>query len=218
MLDWQAIDTVLLDMDGTLLDLHFDNYLWLTTVPNAIAAKQQISVNQAQEQVEQSYENVVGTLSWYCLDYWQKHFDIDIIALHEASIERIQLRPDCMPFLNKLNAMNKQRILITNAHPNSLALKLRHTDLASGLDIIISSHQSGYPKEDPRFWAWLFKQYSITPSRSVFVDDNEHILDASRKAGVGFQLGISNPDSQGETKIFNDYPATDDLTTILPLV
>ncbi|MEC8348362.1 MAG: haloacid dehalogenase, partial [Pseudomonadota bacterium] len=27
-LDWQNIDTVLLDVDGTLLDLHYDNFVW----------------------------------------------------------------------------------------------------------------------------------------------------------------------------------------------
>lgn len=30
---WQEVDTVLLDMDGTLLDLAFDNYFWQTLVP-----------------------------------------------------------------------------------------------------------------------------------------------------------------------------------------
>lgn len=33
MLAWQEIDTVLLDMDGTLIDLHFDNYFWQRLVP-----------------------------------------------------------------------------------------------------------------------------------------------------------------------------------------
>ncbi|MFV8760570.1 GMP/IMP nucleotidase, partial [Yersinia enterocolitica] len=28
-LNWQEIDTVLLDMDGTLLDLEFDSHFWL---------------------------------------------------------------------------------------------------------------------------------------------------------------------------------------------
>ena len=33
MINWKNIDTVLLDMDGTLLDLHFDNHFWQTFVP-----------------------------------------------------------------------------------------------------------------------------------------------------------------------------------------
>ncbi|HNG60363.1 MAG TPA: haloacid dehalogenase, partial [Cellvibrionaceae bacterium] len=39
MIPWQAIDTLLLDMDGTLLDLHYDNYFWLEYLPRAFAAK-----------------------------------------------------------------------------------------------------------------------------------------------------------------------------------
>ena len=31
-LAWRDIDTVLLDMDGTLLDLHYDNHFWLEPV------------------------------------------------------------------------------------------------------------------------------------------------------------------------------------------
>ena len=33
MLPWFEIDTVMFDMDGTLLDLHFDNFFWLKLVP-----------------------------------------------------------------------------------------------------------------------------------------------------------------------------------------
>ncbi|MDH3916294.1 MAG: haloacid dehalogenase, partial [Chromatiales bacterium] len=32
--DWSTVDTVLLDMDGTLLDLRFDNYFWQELVPS----------------------------------------------------------------------------------------------------------------------------------------------------------------------------------------
>ncbi|EPR3214815.1 GMP/IMP nucleotidase, partial [Klebsiella pneumoniae] len=35
---WQEVDTVLLDMDGTLLDLAFDNYFWQTLVPETWGA------------------------------------------------------------------------------------------------------------------------------------------------------------------------------------
>ena len=36
-LPWHAIDTVLLDMDGTLLDLHYDNHFWMEHLPQRYA-------------------------------------------------------------------------------------------------------------------------------------------------------------------------------------
>ncbi len=35
--DWSQVDTVLLDMDGTLLDLHFDNRFWNEHLPRCYA-------------------------------------------------------------------------------------------------------------------------------------------------------------------------------------
>ncbi|WP_133405271.1 GMP/IMP nucleotidase [Parashewanella tropica] len=215
MLPWQQIDAVLLDMDGTLLDLHFDNHLWLTTVPQAIASSKNISVTEAQALVEEAYEEVAGTLNWYCLDYWQQRFNIDIVQLHESSVERIVLRDDCMPFLDSLKTMNKPRILATNAHPTSLALKLKHTELGSGLDHLMSSHETGYSKEDHRFWPQLFTRFDLTPSRCLFVDDNEHVLAAAKKAGIGFVIGVENPDSQLPHKHFDHFDSTSDLRTLI---
>lgn len=41
-IDWQAVDTVLLDMDGTLLDLAFDNYFWQKLVPETYGEQQDL--------------------------------------------------------------------------------------------------------------------------------------------------------------------------------
>ena len=215
MFDWHKIDTVLLDMDGTLLDLHFDNHFWLSLVPQELSKARGISASQAQVLVEKAYEQVFGTLDWYCLDYWQQTLGLDILALHRTLVDRIQLRQDSMPFLQALESAGKRRILVTNAHPNSLALKLEHTNLAAGLDEILSSHQTGFAKESPHFWQALFSQFSLDPARCLFIDDSEPILAAAKKAGVGFQLGINNPDSQKPHKIFHDFPAIDDYHHLL---
>ncbi|UJF23048.1 GMP/IMP nucleotidase [Shewanella sp. OMA3-2] len=215
MFDWNTIDTVLLDMDGTLLDLHFDNHFWLTLVPQQLSDQRQISLDAAKELVEAAYHDVVGTLDWYCLDYWQQQLDLDILTLHYSMVARIQMRQDSMPFLKALGVMKKQRILFTNAHPKSLALKLEHTELANGLDAMLSSHETGYPKEHPQFWLTAIEKYQLNPARCLFIDDSEAILAASKQAGIGFQLGIKNPDSQKQHNQFNDFPAIDDYHYLL---
>ena len=215
MFPWNEIDTVLLDMDGTLLDLHFDNHFWLSLVPAELSRQRGLNSQAAQALVESSYDKVFGTLDWYCLDYWQSELGLDIIGLHKTLVDRIQLRQDSMPFLSALGAQNKSRILVTNAHPKSLALKLEHTELAAGLDHMLSSHETGYPKEHPHFWQHLFLQFQLDPRRCLFIDDNEDILQAAKDAGVGYQLGITNPDSQKPNKVFSDFPAIGDYHLLL---
>jgi HAD superfamily hydrolase (TIGR01509 family) len=215
MFPWNKIDTVLLDMDGTLLDLHFDSHFWLKIIPHELSHQKGMSTQDAMKLVESAYDKVFGTLDWYCFDFWQQELGLDILALHKTSAGKIKLRQDSMPFLTALESQNKSRILATNAHPHSLALKLEQTDLGLGLDQIISSHETGYPKEHPLFWQHLFKQFSLDPSRCLFIDDSEAILHASKAAGVGYQLGITNPDSQKPDKVFHDFPAIGDLHILL---
>ncbi|MBE7216754.1 GMP/IMP nucleotidase [Shewanella benthica] len=215
MFPWNEIDTVLLDMDGTLLDLHFDNHFWLSLVPAELSRQRGLNSQAAQALVESSYDKVFGTLDWYCLDYWESELGLDIIGLHKTLVDRIQLRQDSMPFLSALGAQKKSRILVTNAHPKSLALKLEHTELAAGLDHMLSSHETGYPKEHPHFWQHLFLQFQLDPRRCLFIDDNEDILQAAKDAGVGYQLGITNPDSQKPNKVFSDFPAIGDYHLLL---
>lgn len=118
-IDWQNVDTVLLDMNGTLLDLAFDNYFWQKLVPETYGAQQGISPQDAQEYIRQQYHAVQHTLNWYCLDYWSERLGLDICAMTTAQGPRAVLRDDTVPFLNALKASGKRRILLTNAHPHN---------------------------------------------------------------------------------------------------
>ncbi|NKF52494.1 GMP/IMP nucleotidase [Shewanella sp. WXL01] len=210
MFPWQKIDAVLLDMDGTLLDLHFDNYFWLHLVPEQLSLQRNINLEQSHQLVKHAYNQVAGTLNWYCLDYWQQQLELDIIALHHQAKDKIAMRDDTMPLLNALANAGKKRILFTNAHPKSLALKLEYTDLAGGLDAMLSSHESGFAKEHPEFWRYGFNKFDLDPSRCLFIDDSETILKASKLAGVGYQLGVTNPDSTKAPHSFEYFKQIDD--------
>src|SRR3972149_8813157 len=70
MVAWERIRTVLLDMDGTLLDLRFDNYFWNEYLPDRWGSRRGIDPGAARAELLARIARCVGTLDWYCLDFW----------------------------------------------------------------------------------------------------------------------------------------------------
>ena len=200
MLDWNTIDTVLLDMDGTLLDLHFDNYFWQYHLPQAYARKHGVTREEAERVVFAQFSEKQSTLDWYCLDYWGRQLELDIVALKRDVQHLIAIRPGTLDFLKFLRERGKRSVLITNAHRGSLDLKMQHTGIDAWLDRLISSHDLGHPKEHPAFWQALAAHEPFVPERTLFIDDTHHILDAAKRAGIAHALGIVMPDSKGSVR------------------
>jgi len=213
--DWSLIDTVLLDMDGTLLDLHFDNHFWLHHVPRRYAESRGISVDAATEELMQRYQSVEGTLDWYCVDHWSRELGLDIVLLKQETDHLISVHPHVLPFLKGLEQAGKQRILVTNAHQKSLQLKLKKTRLAGYLDVVISSHDIGLPKENTDFWARLQDAVYFDPGRTLFVDDSLSVLCSARHYGIEYLLSISVPDSTQPQRAVHEFPAVQDFSVLL---
>ena len=217
MIIWEEIDTVLLDMDGTLLDLHFDNYFWLEHLPRRYAEKHQLPFEEVQQRLRSHYDEIRGSLNWYCVDYWSSTLGMNLRELKEEIAEKIQPRLDALEFLVWLEAQGKQRILITNAHPSSLELKLEVTDIGDHLDEVISSHEFGHPKEASQFWSRLFQRTGINPERTLFADDTDAILAAAEKAGISHLLHINKPDMNLDSNPIDHYPSITHFSEVYPV-
>ncbi|HEU4619954.1 MAG TPA: HAD family hydrolase, partial [Gammaproteobacteria bacterium] len=149
---WNEIDTVLVDMDGTLLDLAFDNYFWLELVPREYARARGLDAAEAERQVLARYASVAGSLAWYCVEHWTRELDLDIAELKWRHRHRIAYLPGARHFLAAMRSLGKHVRLVTNAHPRALAIKLEQTQLEREVDSLVSSHDVGAPKEKPEFW------------------------------------------------------------------
>jgi 5'-nucleotidase len=214
-IDWQQIDTVLLDMDGTLLDLHFDNYFWLEHLPKRYADIHGVDISIATTRLNEHIKQHEGTLQWYCLEHWSKALELDIRSLKAEIKHKIQIRPHVKEFLTRLRQHQKKCLLITNAHPQSLSLKLEVTAIDQYLDIIVSSHELLYPKEVQEFWQTLQAQEHFDPDRTLFIDDTPRILHSAQAFGIKYLIGIHQPDSQIHRRI-DEFPAIHHFDEIMP--
>ncbi|MCK5896099.1 MAG: GMP/IMP nucleotidase [Cocleimonas sp.] len=195
-IDWKTIDTVFLDMDGTLLDLHYDNHFWLNYVPIRYAEKHKLSPKDTENLLMSHYGSIKGTLNWYCIDYWSQQLDLDIAALKQTVAERIKIRDNVKPFLAFLRQQKKHIVLLTNAHPKTLAIKFQHADIENYFDDIISSHDIGMAKEEEGFWIALQKRLIFDRQHSLFIDDSLSVLRAAQQHHIAYLLAIHQPDSQ----------------------
>lgn len=204
---YPEVDTVLLDMDGTLLDLHFDNHFWLEHLPKRWAEQTGISVERAQRELKDAYDVLQGKLQWYCLDYWTERLQLPITELKREIVQRIAMRTDVPAFLTALKQSGRRVVLVTNAHPDSLSLKLERTPLKHYIDELISSHEFGYTKEQQQLWHALQARLGFDKARTLFVDDSLSVLRSAQQYGIAHLLAVANPDSQQPVRTIDDFEA-----------
>jgi putative hydrolase of the HAD superfamily len=215
MIDWKFCDTVLLDMDGTLLDLNFDNHFWKEFVPLKFAEQQNLSLLEAKQQLQPRFKSMEGKLEWYCLDYWSEALQLDIAGLKAEISELIVVLPHVTEFLTKIQQTSKKVLLVTNAHRDSLDLKMEKTCLQVFFDDIISSHDLGFAKEHPEFWALLEQRHTFVKSSTLLVDDSLPVLNAAKQFGIGHLLAVSKPDTQQAKRMISDYAAIEDFRELM---
>ena len=156
MINWNQMNTVLLDMDGTLLDLHFDNQFWLKDLPKAYALQQNISQDAALEIILEKMRGMRGQLKWYCMEHWQDYLQMDFMPVKERMTVKPSARPNAINFLQNLRHQDNLHILlVTNAHPTNLRYKLDHVPIEPYFHQIVSSHEYGAAKEALGFWQEL---------------------------------------------------------------
>lgn len=212
---WEAIDTVLLDMDGTLLDLRFDNYFWLDLVPERYAARHGLTLEEARAVLAPMFARKQGTLDWYCTDFWSRALSIDIAGMKHEVREHVRFLPGAEDFLRALREKGVRVALVTNAHRDSLKVKATQTGLLNYFDVVFSSHSFGVPKEHPDFWRQLQSALGFDPARTLFVDDSHSVLTAARKHGIAHIFAISKPDSTADRRTVTEFNSVEAVSHLL---
>jgi len=214
-LAWGDAETILLDMDGTLLDLAFDNYFWRELMPRHVARSRGVPPQQIVDELFAEYRQAEGSLRWYCLDHWSERFGLDLVALKVASSQRIRYLPGAREFLIAARSAGKRLVLVTNAHGKALAVKKSVAGLSRYLDGFLSSHELGFAKEQAAFWPALRERLGFDPASTVFMDDSLPVLTAARAYGLGEIYAISQPDSRQAVRQIAGFPVIRGLGELL---
>jgi 5'-nucleotidase len=208
-LDWSSIDTVCLDLDGTLLDQAYDNHIWGDLLPQRFALANSLALAEAAAEIERRYAEHRGTLKGYCIEHWSRDLGVDIGALHRECRTHVAWLPGAREFLERTRAAGKRLVLLTNSHPIALQVKHEQTRVLDYLDTSVTSHEFGYPKEDARFWQAAQRSIGFAPGRSIFVDDNSAVLRAAHAAGFRHVVGVRHWDSRRPHREHVEHAAVD---------
>ena len=213
---FERCETLMLDMDGTILDLAFDNFLWLKHVPKRYAEEHGLEPDEAWQRLHTKFTEMSGQLEWYCIDHWSDFLKLDVAEIHRDLNERIGYLPGAEDYLGALADRDLRVIMVTNSHLEVLDIKDEVTGVKRHFDHIYSSHTFGQPKERQEFWHALREVEDFDPATTLFVDDTRRVLDSAREYGVEMLLEVSHPDTSAEPRERGNHVAIQRLGEMLP--
>ncbi len=215
LLDWNEVDDVLLDMDGTLLDRHFDNFFFEEELPRRYAALRGLSFEASRDQLMAMYHSVEGELAWTDLHYWTDRVGIDVVAMHKELDHMIGYLPGAEDFLRHLRERGKRVIIITNAHEAGVKVKAAKTGLDQHVHRIVDAFEVGFLKMRREYWPSCQRLVGFEPKRSLYIDDDESCLAAAQRFGIGRIIHSAKSSSQLPPSFSSTFTSIDLLSCLV---
>jgi putative hydrolase of the HAD superfamily len=194
--DWTQIDDVLLDMDGTLLDRHFDNFFFEEALPRRYADLHRLPFEEARNCLMAMYRSVEQELAWTDLHYWTGRVGIDVVAMHRELAHMIAFLPGAERFLSAMKEQGRRVTILTNAHRAGVNIKSEKTGLDRMVHRIVDAFEVGYLKMRPEYWPACRRLVGFDPVRSLYIDDDEHCLTAASRFGLAYLFHSAKSSSQ----------------------
>jgi HAD superfamily hydrolase (TIGR01549 family) len=176
------------DMDGTLIDSKFTDWVWSHGIPTLYAEKFGIPFEAAKAFVEGEYRKVgEEAIEWYDIKYWFRFFQLEMHwqILMERYIDKIKVYPDVNHILERLK--NKFSLILTsNAGREFIDIEMEATGLGRYFDRIFSATSDfGDVKKTVSFYRRICEILGANPHEIVHVGDHyEFDYLVPRKLGI----------------------------------
>jgi HAD superfamily hydrolase (TIGR01549 family) len=176
------------DMDGTLVDPEFTDWVWLHGIPKLYAEKARISFEEAKHFVVEEYLKVgEGAIEWYDIKYWFQFFQLEESwkIMMNRYIDKINVYPDVNHLLESLRD-RFQLVLTSNAGREFIDMEMEATGLGRYFDRIFSATSDfGEVKKTMDFYRRICQILEAKPQDIVHVGDHyEFDYLAPRSLGI----------------------------------
>jgi putative hydrolase of the HAD superfamily len=163
------------DMDGTLVDPEYTDWVWLHGIPTLYAEKGGLSFEEAKHFVVEEYLKVgEGAIEWYDIKYWFKFFKLEQSwkDLMERYVDKIDIYPDINPLLDRLRG-RFPLVLTSNAGREFIDVEMEATGLRKYFDRIFSATSDfGEVKKTTGFYQRICQILGARPQEIVHVGDH----------------------------------------------
>lgn len=163
------------DMDGTLVDSEFTDWVWGHGIPNLYAEKSGLSFEAAKTFVEGEYRKVgEGAIEWYDIKYWFKFFQLDKNweSLMNNYVDKINVYKDVNHILDRLRDQYPL-ILTSNAGREFIDIEMSATGLRRYFDRMFSATSDfQLVKKTGNFYQRICEVLEAEPREIVHVGDH----------------------------------------------
>jgi HAD superfamily hydrolase (TIGR01493 family) len=163
------------DMDGTLIDPEFTDWVWGQGLPSLYAEKMGLSFEEGKAFVIKEYQKVgEGAMEWYDIKYWFRLFQLGQgwKELMNQFIDKIKVYPDVNHILDRLQE-RFPLILTSNAGREFIEVEMEATGLDKYFDRVFSATSDfGVVKKTPEFYQEVCQILGAKPQEIIHVGDH----------------------------------------------
>jgi HAD superfamily hydrolase (TIGR01549 family) len=163
------------DMDGTLVESGYTDWVWNQGIPELYAAKAGFSFEDAKAFVEGEYRKVgEAAVEWYDIQYWFRFFQLEQSwrSLMEHYLDKINVYPDVHHLLGRLSGKFRM-VLTSNAGREFIDVEMGATGLARYFEQIFSATSDFREvKKTPHFYRRVCEMLKVSPGDLVHIGDH----------------------------------------------